>query len=269
MGRFQRGWRLLKASWRVLKQERALLVLPLISFLLMAAVAAGFWSFGWVDVARDEGALTTGEYVALGVFYFVASFIGIYFNAIVVGVATLRLRGEDPTLGDGARLATSKLGKIAVWSAITATVGVILRSLEERFGWLGSLIIGLIGAAWSAITFFVVPVLLYEPLGVVPSIKRSAQIFKQRWGEQFVGTGSIALILFLIALPLAGIGIAIGAVAMPIGIAIVVLTVAALVSVSSVLTGIFNAALYRFATEGEASGTFTPEDLEGSFRPKR
>lgn len=268
MGRINRGWRLLKASWQVLKEERGLLVLPILSFILIAGAATGFYFLGWDRVA-DTNDIGVPEYLWLAAFYFVASFVGIYFNAIVVGVAMLRLRGEDPTLGDGARLASSKLGKILAWAAVSATVGVILRSLEERFGWLGNIAIAIIGAAWGAITFFVVPVLLYEPVGVFPSIKRSAQIFKQRWGEQFVGQGSIALILLLFSLPFILAGGLIGIASPAVGVAIVVLAVGALVSVGSVLSGIFNAALYRFATTGEASGRFDTADLEGSFRPKR
>lgn len=249
-------------------QERGLLVLPIVSFGLIAAAGAALWFLGWDGVATGREP-TAAEYVQIGIFYFVASFIGVYFNAIVVGVATLRLRGEDPTLGDGIRLANTKLGKIAGWAAVSATVGIILRSLEERFGVVGSIAIRLVGAAWGVITFFVIPVVLYEPVGVFPAIKRSAQIFKQRWGEQFVGTGSIALIVFLVALPIVAIGAAIAAVAPPIGVAVIVVAVGGLISVSSVLSGIFNAALYRFATTGESSGAFTTEDLETSFRPKR
>jgi hypothetical protein len=131
----------------------------------------------------------------------VAYLIGIFFNAAVVGAATIRLQGGDPTMRDGLRLASSRLGKIAGWAAISATVGLILRSLEERAGFIGDLIIGLIGVVWGAITFFVVPVLLYEPVGPVEGIKRSAAIFKRRWGEQFTGNVAIGLAMFLIALP--------------------------------------------------------------------
>jgi hypothetical protein len=267
-GRISRGWRLVKASGAVLRQEKGLLVLPALSFLLIGGAATGFWFLGWDEFAGD-GELTTSHYVFLFAFYFVASFVGIFFNAIVVGVAMLRLQGRDPTLGDGVRLAASKLGKIAGWAAVSATVGVILRSLEERFGWVGDIAVAIAGAAWSAITFFVIPVLLYEPMGVFPAVKRSARIFKQRWGEQFVGTASIALGLFLVWLPFALVGVGIAVVSRPLGIAIVVLSVAAFVSLSSVLTGIFNAALYRFATTGEASGPFDASDLEASFRPRR
>jgi hypothetical protein len=255
----------------VLRADKELLVLPVISFLaiLLASTGIGLlaWAGGRFDARQSfpEGI----DYVFLFAFYFVAYFIGIFFNAAVVGAATIRLQGGDPTVRDGLRLASSKLAKIAVWAAISATVGIILRSLEERFGFLGRLVINLIGVAWSVITFFVVPVLLYEPLGVVDGIKRSARIFKQRWGETFVGTGSIAIAIFILALPVIALAVGLGVLWPPLGITVGILGIGGLVAVGSAIAGIFNAALYRFATSGEATGTFTSADLEGAFKPKR
>jgi len=146
---------------------------------------------------------------------------------------------------------------------------LILRSLEERFGWLGDLIVGLIGVAWGAITFFVVPVILFEPLGVIESVKRSGSIFKQRWGETFVGQGALGFAMFLLALPVIAVAVLIG-MASPVAAAIIGgLLLAGLIAVGSALSGIYNAALYRYATEGQASGAFSPEDLNSAFRPKR
>ena len=125
------------------------------------------------------------------------------------------------------------------------------------------------GAAWSAVTFFVVPVILYEPLGVVDSVKRSGSIFKQKWGEQFVGNASIGMAVMLIALPFAAISVGLISVAPPIGIVFAVVTLGALFAAGSAMGGIFNAALYRFAVTGEVGGAFTADDLGGAFRPKR
>jgi hypothetical protein len=152
---------------------------------------------------------------------------------------------------------------------VSATVGLILRALEERFGWLGDIVLAIIGAAWSAVTFFVVPILLYEPLGVIQSVKRSASIFKQRWGETFIGSGAIGLAMFLIALPILAAAVGLGALYVPLGIGFGVLAIGLLVALGSAMSGVFNAALYRYATVGEAPGVFQPEDLQGSFRPKR
>jgi hypothetical protein len=170
----------------------------------------------------------------------VAYFIGIFFNAAVVGAATIRLQGGDPTMRDGLRLASSRLGKIAGWAAISATVGLILRSLEERAGFIGDLIIGLIGVVWGAITFFVVPVLLYEPVGPVEGIKRSAAIFKRRWGEQFTGNVAMGLAMFLIALPALLLAGALAAGRDLLGIVVGVQVIGTLVAVGSALSGVLN-----------------------------
>ena len=270
MERVSRAFRLLGASWQVLKADKELLLLPVMSMLAIIVVTASIAGAGWASgFGRERETLTAIDYVFLFVFYFVTYFIAIFFNAAVVGAATIRLQGGNPTIGDGLRLARSKIGKIAGWAAVAATVGLILRSLEERAGFLGRIVIAIIGAAWGAITFFVVPVLLYEPVGVTDGVKRSASIFKQRWGETFVGNAAIGVALFLVALPFIGIGALIATVAMPVGIVIIVLSVAIIGAVGTAMTGIFNAALYRYATTGEAGGPFSTTDLQAAFKPKR
>jgi hypothetical protein len=270
MERIRRGFRLLGASWQVIKADRELLVLPVISFGIILVVTASLSGVAWASgLGRERESLGVVDYVLLGIFYFVSYFVAIFFNAAVVGAATIRLGGGDPTVRDGLRLAASKTGKIAGWAAVSATVGLILRSLEERFGFLGDLIVGLIGAVWGAVTFFVVPVLLYEPAGVIEGIKRSASIFKQRWGEQMTGNVSIGLAMFIIAIPVVLVAGALAAISVPLGLAVGILAIGALVAVGSALSGVFQAALYRYATTGETAGAFSGQDLQGAFRPKR
>jgi Family of unknown function (DUF6159) len=270
MERISRGFRLLGASWQVLKQDRELLVLPVISFLLIVLAATGLGGLGWAaglfrDNRQHNDALT---YVLAFGFYFATYFISIYFNAAVVGAAMKRLEGGDPTVGDGLRAANSKLGKIAGWAAVAATVGLVIRTLEERAGIFGRIALALVGAAWSAVTFFVVPVLLFEPVGVGQGLKRSAQLFKQRWGEQFTGTVGIGLAMFVLAIPVLLVAVALAAVTTWLGIAVGVIGLGFLAAVGSALSGVFNAALYRYATTGEAPGGFSEGDLNGTFRPR-
>jgi hypothetical protein len=269
--RIRRGFRLLGASWEVLKADRELLVLPLLSFAIIlvvtASVAGATWAGG--GLGREREAIQAVDYVALGVFYFLAYFVSIFFNAAVVGAATIRLTGGDPSVRDGLRLASSKLGKIAGWAAISATVGLILRAIEERAGFIGDLIVGLIGVAWGLMTYFVVPVILYEPVGTIEGIKRSASIFRQRWGEQMTGNVSIGLAMFLLALPIIAVAVLLGALSPPVGLVVGTLGLGALIAVGTALSGVFQAALYRYATAGEAAGAFSEDDLQASFRPKK
>ena len=270
MERIRRGFRLLGASWNVVRSDKELLVLPVLSFLAIAVATAAIGSAAWAGgLGSERENLTALDYFFLAIFYFVTYFIGIFFNAAVVGAATIRLHGGDPTVGDGLRLARSKLGKIAGWAAISATVGLILRFLEERFGFLGDLVVGLIGVVWGAVTFFVVPVLLYEPVGAIDGIKRSASIFKQRWGEQMTGNVAIGLALFLLALPILVVAGLLVAISLPLGIVVAVLAIGALVAVGTAVSGVFQAALYRYAATGESGGAFDTIDLQQSFRPRK
>jgi hypothetical protein len=269
MGSISRGFRLAKASWAVVRGDRALLVLPVISF-LCSLVVIGVFALGAVGIGLPKQGESTnpGLYVLGFVMYVVLSFVTIFFNAAVIGTAMKRLRGEDASLGDGIALARQHIGKIFVWALITATVGMILRTLQERSGLIGRILLGIVGIAWNVITYFVVPVLLYEPLGVPSAIKRSASIFRQRWGEQFIGNATIGLAIFLIAIPVALVGGVIAAAAPVVGVPLLVIAFGILAAVGAACSGVFNAALYRYATTGESSGAFTVEDMNGSFRER-
>ena len=181
MGSVSRGFRLAKASWAVVKQDRELLWLPVISFFCSLAVMIVF-GLGMVGIGLPQQGESPnpGIYVLGFVMYVALAFVTIYFNAAVIGTAMKRLKGEDAKISDG--LARQHIGKIFLWALVTATVGMVLRTIQERSGLIGRILIGIVGIAWSVLTFFVVPVLLYEPVGVRASIKRSAAIFRQRWG---------------------------------------------------------------------------------------
>ena len=95
------------------------------------------------------------------------------------------------------------------------------------------------------------------------------RLFRERWGEQFIGAGAIGLALFVIVL-VASIPLGMLAVAVPpVGIPLAVLVLLAIVAAGSACQGVFNAALYRYAVGGQAAGVFRREDLDAAFRPRR
>jgi hypothetical protein len=104
----------------------------------------------------------------------------------VIAGATERLRGGDPTVGSALSAAARRLGPILMWALVAATVGTILRSIQQPVGFVGKIVVALAGAAWSLATFFIVPVLVLEERSVADSFKRSVSIFKTTWGESTV-----------------------------------------------------------------------------------
>ena len=169
--------------------------------------------------------MSPGIYVLGFLMYVALAFVSIFFNAAVIGTAMKRLKGEPASIKDGLALARQHIGKIFVWAVVTATVGMIIRTIQERSGLIGRILLGIVGIAWTVLTFFVVPVLLYEDVSVGGAIKRSGSIFRQRWGEQFIGNATIGIAIFLVAIPIVLVGGLIAAAAPIVGIPLLVVAV--------------------------------------------
>lgn len=224
----------------------------------------------------DERHLAPGYYLVLFAFYLTQYFVIVFFNTALAGVALARLRGEPASLADGFALARSRLGSILGYALIAATVGMLLRALQERLGLIGRLVVGLIGLAWTVATFLVVPVLASEGTGPVDAVKRSAELLKQTWGENLIGNAGLGVVFGLVFFLAVLVSAALIAGAFALQSVLAVLLVGALLLVGFVLLGlvqatlqgIYAAALYRYAEAGEVGGGFDQTLLESAFRVK-
>jgi hypothetical protein len=122
--------------------------------------------------------------------------------------------------------------------------------------------------AWNLATMFVIPVLALEDASVGDSIRRSASIFKSKWGESVVAQGTIGVAMMVAALPAMVLVVALMSVSVPVGIAAAVIVFGGLALISGALDAVVDVALYRYAVDGTVLGAFTPEDLDDVFRPK-
>jgi hypothetical protein len=264
---------LARASWEVLKADKELVALPLISFVVLLAVLASF-AVPMVlsgDTTALEDQSTTALAVLGIVFYLAAAFVTIFFNAALVHAANERLDGGDPTIGSAISGAARRIGGIFVWSLVSATVSMILRSIQERSGLLGRIVAGIAGIAWALVTFLVLPVLVIEGIGVGEAIRRSGRLFKQTWGENVAAQVGFGLLGFLLALPAMLLAAGAFAIGQQIGLIVLGLAVLWMLTVSLVLTalnGIFQTALYRYAVGAEGTGYFTEADMRHAFAGK-
>ncbi|MEO8384838.1 MAG: DUF6159 family protein [Betaproteobacteria bacterium] len=280
--RLSRSWDLVKASGAVLKQDKELLVFPLISSVAALLVAVCFIlpmiGLGALDglSGGDNSAISIGTYFVAFLFYTTQYFVIFFFNAALVGAALIRLDGGDPTVKDGLNIALSKMGSILGYAIIAATVGMILRAIQERVGFLGKIIVGLLGVGWTMATYLVVPVLVTSDVGPIDAVKESAGLLKKTWGENVIGQAGIGAAFGLITFAIVLCGIALVILAamtgsvIVIGLAVViaVLAVIAAALVHTALSGIYAAALYRYATQGSATLGFDTMALQNAFAPK-
>ncbi len=264
---------MLKASWAVLRTHKQLAVFPLLSGTAALVVAASFLIPAVAmsrDTLEDEN-WATGSYVLFGLFYLVAAYVTIFFNTALISQAHVALAGGEPSVRNGMRVAASNWLRILPWALLSATVSVVLRAIEERLGFLGRLITGLIGIAWNVVTFLVLPVLVLEKVGVRKALRRSTEMLKQTWGENMVGNVGLGALSLLAAIP-AVLLIILGAIAgeavffLCLAVAVVWMLVVAVLS--SAMSGIYQTALYQFAAEGRSAPEFQRVDLNEAFRER-
>ncbi len=278
-GKIRSGWTLARQSLHLLMMDKELLVFPLLSgiscFLVLASFVAGVWATG---IAGEEGAAGRGvSWVVLFAYYFANYFVIVYFNSALVACAMIRFRGGVPTVAAGMRAARERLAQIAAWALLAATVGVLLKMIEERVQFVGRIVIALLGAAWTIGSYFVVPVLVVEKIGPVDAFKRSVLILKKAWGESIVGNLGLGLITFLVTLALliaTGIvtmvlAVNIGSIGVALaGFVVMVLIVVLAALVGSALNAIVLSALYLYATEGKVPEAFAGARLQEAFVAK-
>lgn len=277
MNRLRTSWEIVRSSWTVLRQDKELLVLPVLSFaatvVVMGTFAAGFFALGGADRLTEEGAnLGPGWYLATFAMYLALAIVTIFFNAALVYAANVRLGGGDPTLASAVRGAASRFGALVPWALISATVSVILRNIQERSGLLGRALVGVVGVAWSLVTFLVLPIIVIEGIGVTGAFKRASELFRRTWGEQIAGVIGIGLVTFLAILagaPVLLLGLTGVAALTGIGIGLFVVWVAVVATVGAALSGIFQAALYRYAATGTSTSAFSPDLMGRAFVPRR
>jgi hypothetical protein len=262
---------LMSACWQVLKQDKALLVFPFMSgiccLLLLASFAVPLWATNqWQPPGGDAAPVRqVAYYGVLFLFYLCNYFVVIFFNAGIIACATIRLGGGNPTVGDGFRAAAARLPVIAGWAVVAATVGLILRVIEDRSKWVGRIVAGLLGAAWTVVSFLVIPILVVENKNPFAALHDSAGLVKKTWGEQVAGNFGFGLVFFLAAIPailVMVLGIFSGNVAVMVGcIGLGVIYLIILGLVQSALQSIYQAAVFLSARDGQVPAGFEAELL--------
>ena len=281
--RISSGYELAVSSWHVLRQNKKLIVFPVLSggacMLVLLAFAAPFLVHPqWLNFldANAQGGVQPPiwSYAVLFVYYFCNYFVITYFNSALISCALISFNGGRPTLADGLGAANSRLPQIFAWALVAATVGVLLKLIENIHERAGAIISALLGTAWSILTFFVVPVLVVEKVGPFQAIARSTAILRRTWGEALVSNWGIGLVMFLASLPgivLLVVGVMIATANLVLGIPIIALGalyLLALMALGPTLNGICLAALYQYAADGQVPRAFGGDLLSGAFARK-
>ena len=259
--RLSNGWRLGKISLLTIRENPSLIVFPFISGISLILVTLSFFGSGYLAfgeeilaIADDEIAANSLDailYVMVFLFYLLNYFIIVFFNVGLVHCARRILEGHETTVREGINYATTRVGSILSWAILAATVGMILKAIQENSGTFGQIISGIIGMVWGIATFFVVPIIAYEDVNPIEAVKRSGQIMKDKWGESIGANFSFGLFsllgTLLVALPA---GFLIGAIIHPVAGVVTGVMIFILIQMSvSAANMVFLAAAYQHVND--------------------
>ncbi len=270
MGRIARGWYLATVSLRVVRSDGTLSVLVVLGGIASGATALGFLVPAAVAYSIEEKWLA-GVIAVVGVY--LATLVATYFAVALAAACAEVLDGRNATVRGGTAVASAHLGAISGWALVLTTVNLVIQALRSRAGIIGSLLLGAATVAWGLATFLVVPIVALEGLGPLAALERSTSLFRQKWGEQLVGTASIGVLFALLgtvpAVALMLLGFASGSTAVTVALVVIGVLIAVVAGVlGSAARAVFSVALYRYASGTGPTGPFTERDLDGAVARK-
>jgi len=270
--RLSNGWKLAMSSFKILKANQQLIIFPILSGISLVLIIGSFFTVSLANAGWDPDNISevssAGYYILVFLFYLVNYFVVGFFNMALIHCTRLYFRGEEATVAAGLRFSMSRIGAIFSWAVFAATVGLILKAIQENSGIVGRIITGIIGIVWSVATFFVVPVIAYEDLGPTGAVKRSTQMMKEKWGQSLGAGFSFGLIQLLgfivVCIPLFFLGMLISPI---VGVALAAAGFFIIIAIISAAQTIFVSAVYH-NIKGDPTEHFSQQLIDDLFVKK-
>lgn len=214
----------------------------------------------------------------IAVLYLVSMFVATFFNAAFYNEILKALAGQPVSVGSGLAFAWTRVRSILMWSLLAGVVGLVIKSLEERFGLVGRLVMKFVGVVWSVASVFAIPVLVREgSTNPITTLRQSAAVLRKTWGESLAGyvgltIGSWIMLVGSLIFLAAAVGLTMVLhSAVPILLAIVVwlvgmFTLAYLVGVAG---HVYRCALYVYASEGVVPAPYSADMMDAAWKIKK
>lgn len=239
-----------RVSFGVLRNNRRLLVFPLLGGAALALISGGV---AVPTFLRDwaEPSPSTFDVIFLGVGYLLLGFAFTLCSAAMICAVDDVLRGEPARIGVNYRRALRHWRRLLAWSLLNTTVLLLIRQLE-RIPIVGWIMDELFSTGWAVATYLALPAMMIDGLGVAEGTRRSARMLRETFSRQVYGSLWIALPMVL-SVVIGFVAFMLGVESNSVGPAIAGGLVAALLLMCAVLVGatvsvIFRTVLYRDAS---------------------
>ena len=278
MSKWAEGRVLSKKCWSLLGENKYFLWFPVLG-LVLAMIPMVIFGIPALGLLAADSQVLAIIVAAVGLVFVNYAFT--LSGAALVSAADAELAGKDVSVSYGFGKAFGKLIPLFAWALIRAAVGALFAAMRGNgngaAGIAGSVFAALGAAAWSIVTFFVTPYIMFHDSNAIAAIKESAKLVKEKWGTLVTGGIRIGASVALIIIPSVllivfgvilfagdGAGVALGAGLFTLGAVLLIIGLL----IGNTLQSIFSVALYRFATDAGDIAPFTTEELQGVLRVK-
>ena len=235
MNKINRSWRILQVAVSVLMREKKLVLYPvilapalLIALLPLTFIPTGedyFSAAHWDHLTNMlagfnpiSNLLKSNHYhcvvnklhfsslppwfwvLTCGIYQTIL-FITTFCNAAFYNEIIQALNGQAVSIRRGFKVASERWRAILFWSLLAGAVGILIRAIAQRIGFLGWISSSLSGAVWSLAVVFAIPMLVKdgETDNPLKLMQNSLAIVKRTWGELAFGfIGETAIYIFVL-----------------------------------------------------------------------
>lgn len=251
--RARAGWRLARATRRMISSDRTLFLFPLVSalfsvmffvayFIFLDGLFFGFYGLNgnFSQPIQPNLGSYGGAIIAIG-FLLVYILLGFISTYVMIAMYTgFRKFSEGEKIGvlESLSLAREYAGLAFKWGVFSFLILLILRIIESRFRGVAGLVIGTAGSlAIAAATFFAIPTIYEKKVGPLAAAKESFHVIFRYFGSVFGGFAYIDLLGAGIAI-LGFLVLVLAFLAYPLGLFFTLILVGAGISIL-VIAGVF------------------------------
>ncbi|MCX8171908.1 MAG: DUF6159 family protein, partial [Candidatus Bathyarchaeota archaeon] len=125
----EESWSLAKACFHIVRKDKEMLIYPAIIAAVVFLIILAFIISLFYNILVLVALL-----VSIPLLTVALSFIGVFFEAAVVGCAGIRLEGGNPKVKDGLIIAGKRWWPLFKWALIGILVGLLLGAVKRSFG---------------------------------------------------------------------------------------------------------------------------------------
>ena len=281
---FKRSWEVTKVTFSVMLKNKKMFwfvivdnVLSLMAFIPLILV--GLFIGGLIP-----GDIPMVPFIAasLLVGYFLSYIFTVFFDVCTVYAAKKEFSDDHAETGEIISFAFSRLGRIILWALLSGTVGLALKAMKGKGGRGGRGMArraagGILGTAWSILTIFVIPEIVYRDSRPIAAIKNSFGTVKKTWGELLIrwfglnmveGIISVVFLLFFGVIGFTGLELGIQGLLVAAFLGYIIVQIPIVITFA-IANQVYDAALYEYAHTGKVPGSYDEDMLKNAFRPMR